>query len=145
MTKLDGIDPDEVFSEVPYEKGYLFLRALEEQAGRAAFDRFLRAYVSEFRFGAIDSDDFVRLVERELPGALAAVDGRAWLDGVGVPPGAPAPRARKLEAVEARGGARRRAGGGRDGGVGRRPSGSCTSSRCRGRSPAAPSSTRASR
>jgi len=101
VTKLDGVDPDEVFSEVPYEKGYLFLRALEAQAGREAFDRFLRAYVREFRFGAIDSDDFVRLCERELPGALAAVDGRAWLDGAGLPTNAPAPRARKLEAVEA--------------------------------------------
>ncbi|HEX6836131.1 MAG TPA: M1 family metallopeptidase [Polyangia bacterium] len=100
-TRLDGVDPDEVFSEVPYEKGYLFLRALEEHAGRAAFDRFLRAYVSEFRFGAIDSDDFVRLCERELPGALAAVDGAAWLDGAGLPANAPAPRAKKLEAVEA--------------------------------------------
>lgn len=100
-TQLAGVDPDEVFSEVPYEKGYLFLRALEAAAGRAAFDRFLRAYVREFRFGAIDSDDFVRLVERELPGALAAVDGKAWLDAPGLPANAPAPRARKLEAVEA--------------------------------------------
>jgi aminopeptidase N len=100
-TRLSGIDPDEVFSEVPYEKGYLFLRALEETVGRAAFDGFLRAYVREFRFGAIDSDDFARLCERELPGALAAVDGAAWLDGAGLPAGAPAPRAGKLEAVEA--------------------------------------------
>jgi aminopeptidase N len=99
-TKLDGVDPDEVFSEVPYEKGYLFLRAIEEAVGRAAFDRFLRAYVSEFRFGAIDSDDFARLCERELPGALAKVDGRAWLDGAGLPASAPTLRAAKLEAVE---------------------------------------------
>ena len=101
VTKLDGVDPDEVFSEVPYEKGYLFLRALEAHAGRAAFDRFLRAYVTEFRFGAIDSGDFARLCERELPGALAAVGAQAWLEGDGVPPNAPPERARKLEAVEA--------------------------------------------
>ncbi len=100
-TKLDGIDPDEVFSEVPYEKGYLFLRAIEEVAGRAAFDRFLRAYVTEFRFGAIDSDDFLRLVERELPGVAAAVGARAWLDEPGLPANAPAVRAGKLEIVEA--------------------------------------------
>jgi leukotriene-A4 hydrolase len=100
-TSLEGIDPDEVFSEIPYEKGYLFLRALEEAAGREGFDRFLRAYVREFRFGAIDSDDFVKLCERELPGALARVDGAAWLDGAGLPASAPRPRARKLEAIEA--------------------------------------------
>jgi leukotriene-A4 hydrolase len=99
-TKLDGVDPDEVFSEVPYEKGYLFLRTIEEAVGRVQFDSFLRAYVSEFRFGAIDSDDFARLCERELPGALARVDGKAWLDAPGVPSGAPAPRATRLEIVE---------------------------------------------
>ena len=102
-TRLDGIDPDEVFSEIPYEKGYLFLRALEEVAGRDAFDRFLRAYVRDFRFSAIEGDDFVRLCERELPGALASVDGAAWLEGVGLPPSAPRPQAARLHAIEALG------------------------------------------
>jgi aminopeptidase N len=40
-TRLAGVDPDEAFSKVPYEKGYLFLRALEEAVGRAAFDAFV--------------------------------------------------------------------------------------------------------
>ncbi len=52
-THLTGIDPDEAFSQVPYEKGYLFLRALEETIGRAAFTTWLQAYIAEFRFGAI--------------------------------------------------------------------------------------------
>lgn len=104
-TPLAGVDPDEVFSEVPYEKGYLFLRALEEAVGREAFDRFLRAYVAAFRFGAIDSDDFCRLCERELPGALARVDAAAWLDGPGIPPSAPRPRSARLSAVQALGAA----------------------------------------
>ena len=104
-TPLAGVDPDEVFSEVPYEKGYLFLRAIEEAVGRAAFDRFLRAYVGAFRFGAVDSDDFCRLCERELPGALGRVDAAAWLDGPGIPPSAPRPRSARLEAVEALGAA----------------------------------------
>jgi hypothetical protein len=102
-TKLDGIDPDEVFSEVPYEKGYLFLRALEEAAGRSAFDRFLMAWVKEHRFGSVTSDDFCALVERELPGALARVDAKAWLDGAGVPQNAPVARSRRLEALTALG------------------------------------------
>src|SRR6267143_3856368 len=33
-TELRGIDPDEAYSSVPYEKGYLLLRKLEETAGR---------------------------------------------------------------------------------------------------------------
>lgn len=102
-TRLDGIDPDEVFSEVSYEKGYLFLRALEESVGREAFDRFLRAWVTELAFRAADGDDFVRICERELPGALARVDGAAWLERPGLPATAPRLGARKLDAIVALG------------------------------------------
>ena len=35
-THLDGVDPDEVLSRVPYEKGYLFLCAIEAAVGRDA-------------------------------------------------------------------------------------------------------------
>src|SRR5439155_23233084 len=79
-TPLAGVDPDEAFSEVPYEKGYLFLRALEEAVGRARFDTFLYSYIQNFRFKSIDSDDFCAFAECELPGALARVDAPAWLD-----------------------------------------------------------------
>jgi aminopeptidase N len=98
-TPLDGVDPDEAFSEVPYEKGFLFLRTIEEKVGRARFDGFLRAYLGEHRFRAITSDDFVKTLERELPGVLAAVDGNAWLEGPGVPANAPEPRSTRLDAV----------------------------------------------
>jgi leukotriene-A4 hydrolase len=99
-TPLTGIDPDEAFSEVPYEKGYLFLRTLEEAVGRDAFSRFLRRYVEKFRFSAITTDDFLALAEDELPGALARIDAPAWIDGPGVPPGAPVLRSQRLEALE---------------------------------------------
>src|SRR5438477_12332617 len=49
-TDLRGIDPDEAYSSVPYEKGYLLLRKLEETAGRPAWDVFLRSYLGRFRF-----------------------------------------------------------------------------------------------
>jgi len=98
-THLEGIDPDEAFSDIPYEKGYLFLRTLEEAVGRARFDGLLRAYVREFRFGAITTHDFTQLCERELPGALATVDAAAWLDGPGLPGNAPAARSTRLDAI----------------------------------------------
>ena len=79
-TRLKGIDPDEALSEIPYEKGFLFLRTIEEQVGREAFDRFLRAYLQEYRFRSITSEDFVRTLERELPGTFENVDGRTWLE-----------------------------------------------------------------
>jgi leukotriene A-4 hydrolase/aminopeptidase len=100
-TPMQGVDPDDAFSEVPYEKGYLFLRTIEEAVGRARFDGFLRAYLQRYRFSAITSDDFVRALEDELPGVFDQVEGRAWLDGAGVPPNAPPPRSTRLDNVRA--------------------------------------------
>ena len=50
---LSGLDPDQAYSSVPYEKGYLLLRRLEEVAGRPAWDAFLRSYLDRFAFRSI--------------------------------------------------------------------------------------------
>src|SRR5260370_24025710 len=47
-TDLSGVDPDEAYSTVPYEKGYLLLRKLEEMSGRAPWDAFLNSYLPTF-------------------------------------------------------------------------------------------------
>jgi leukotriene-A4 hydrolase len=104
-TTLDGIDPDEVFSVVPYEKGYLLARALEEHVGRDAFDRFVATYVGTLRFRSITTDDFVALVRAELPGALEAVGAGAYLEAPGVPKLAPVARSPLLEQLDALGAA----------------------------------------
>ena len=99
-TRLAGVDPDDAFSQVPYEKGYLFLRALEDAVGRPAFDRFLKRYMDAFRFQSITTEELLGLIRAELPGALEAVNAPRWIDGEGVPPGAPAARSSRLEQVE---------------------------------------------
>ncbi|HZN95154.1 MAG TPA: M1 family metallopeptidase [Myxococcales bacterium] len=101
VTQLSGVDPDEAFSQVPYEKGYLFLRALEDAAGRDRFDAFLRAYVTRFRFQSITTADFLELLEKTLPGLAEKVNAQAWLHGEGIPAGAPQPRSRRLDDVRA--------------------------------------------
>jgi leukotriene-A4 hydrolase len=102
-TSLTGIDPDDAYSEVPYEKGYLFLRTLEEAVGREAFTAFLRKYVGKFRFQSITTEDFEAFCEAELQGALAKVGAQEWLRGTGIPANAPTPRSAKLDAVKAAG------------------------------------------
>ncbi|MFO0595115.1 MAG: M1 family metallopeptidase [Myxococcaceae bacterium] len=99
-THLVGIDPDEAFSVVPYEKGYLFLRALEAAAGREAFDGLLQAWLKQHRFGAATTDDFVHHVEARLPGLLAKVKASAWLDEAGIPADAPRASSAKLKQLE---------------------------------------------
>ncbi len=98
-TNLSGVDPDEAYSVVPYEKGYLLLLALEEAVGREAFARFLRVYLSTYRFSSITTDDFIALCDRELPNALAEIDGAAWIDGPGIPANAPVARSEKLDQI----------------------------------------------
>ena len=99
-TKMEGIDPDDSYSLIPYEKGYFFLCALESAVGRQAFERWLRGYLETFRFGAITTEDFEKNIEQGLPGALHKVDSRTWIDGVGVPASAKPPRSKRLDAIE---------------------------------------------
>jgi hypothetical protein len=100
-TKLDGVDPDEAFSVVPYEKGYLFLKTLEAAAGKAPFAGMLKKWLAGRRFGAATTDDFLAHVEAELPGVLAQVDAKAWVDGPGLPENHPVPKSSRLDAVRA--------------------------------------------
>ena len=99
-THLLGIDPDDTYSQVPYQKGCLFLCTIEQAVGRETFTRWLQSYLSTFRFQAITTDDFIAHLERALPGTLAAVDGMRWIDGEGVPDNAPRPTSARLEIVE---------------------------------------------
>ncbi|HUS66372.1 MAG TPA: leukotriene A4 hydrolase C-terminal domain-containing protein, partial [Kofleriaceae bacterium] len=98
---MEGVHPDDAFSLVPYEKGYLFLRALEDAVGRERFDGFLRGYIGHHRFQSLTSEAFVEYTRAHLPEALARVDASRWLDQPGVPEGAPAPRSSRLDAIEA--------------------------------------------
>ncbi len=98
-TNLAGVDPDEAFSQVPYEKGYLFLRAIEDAVGRPAFDAFLRRYLESHRFQALTTETFVAFVDKHLPGAMEKVDADAYLNKPGIPAGAPVPRSERLERI----------------------------------------------
>ena len=98
-THLEGVDPDEVYSSIPYEKGARFVAVLERAVGRERFDRFLRRYMDRFRFTSITTEEFVMFLEAELPGVATSVDADAWLHRPGMPAGAPVFRSEGLEAL----------------------------------------------
>lgn len=104
-THLLGVDPDDAFSKIPYEKGYLLLRTLEEAVGREAFDKFLAAYIDAHKWNTLTSEDFAAFVSAELPSSATRVNLDAWLNGPGVPSGAPEPHSSRLDAVTALGAA----------------------------------------
>lgn len=65
-TSLEGRDPDDAFSDVPYEKGYLLLRLLEETFGRETFDAFLRKWFDENAFESVTTAQFEKALDRDL-------------------------------------------------------------------------------
>jgi len=83
---LEGVDPDSVYSLVPYEKGAQFVLLLEDAVGRERFDAFLGKYIDTFRFQSITTDEFLAFLEQELPGVYAQVQGPRWVDGAEMPP-----------------------------------------------------------
>ncbi len=100
-TSLQGVDPDDVYSLVPYEKGSRFLTLLERTVGRQRWDRFVGAYMSRFRFTSITSEEFLAFVEAELPGVSATVGAQEWVYEPGLPANAPVFRSEALERLAA--------------------------------------------
>ncbi|MGH9802929.1 MAG: M1 family metallopeptidase [Blastocatellia bacterium] len=96
---LTGRDPDEGFTLVPYEKGALFLRQLEETFGREKFDQFLKAYFDHFAFQSITTADFRAYMQKNLfdpnPQLAAKVSPSLldeWIEKPGLPASAPKPQ-----------------------------------------------------
>jgi aminopeptidase N len=101
---LTGRDPDEPATEIPYEKGALFLAALEKAFGRERFDAYLRGYFERFAFRSLSSADFEADVRRHLlmtaPGVASRIDLHVWLDEPGLPGGVPEPRSERFNAAD---------------------------------------------
>lgn len=100
-TNLEGIDPDEALSCVPYEKGFLFAALLEQTSGRSRFDEFMRAYMNHFAFRSLTSEDFLAFLDEKLPGLSKEVDAHAWVYEPGLPANTPSFHSEKLENIEA--------------------------------------------
>lgn len=96
-----GIDPDEVFSTIPYEKGAAFIVSLEQAVGREVFDPFIKKYISTFRFQSLTTKGFVDFVKKELPAAADKVAIDEWLFEPGFPESAPSFSSSLLDAVDA--------------------------------------------
>ena len=60
----EGIDPDDGFSTVPYEKGYQFLIFMENLVGKDHFRNIMRIYIKEFRYKSVDYKAFKGVFEK---------------------------------------------------------------------------------
>ncbi|KAG7107081.1 Leucine aminopeptidase 2 like protein [Verticillium longisporum] len=89
-----GIDPDDAFSTVPYEKGFHFLYYLEKLVGRESFDKFIPHYFTKWARKSLDSfefkatflDFFNGLGDESIKNKVASIDWDAWFYKPGLPP-----------------------------------------------------------
>ncbi|WP_375437190.1 M1 family metallopeptidase [uncultured Hymenobacter sp.] len=102
---LTGRDPDEGLNDIAYEKGNYLLLMIEHLVGRPALDAFIKEYFARHSFQSIDTNSFVAYLRRELvdkqPGLEEKLQLDAWVNGPGIPAGAPPVASSRFEAVDA--------------------------------------------
>ena len=96
--KLDlrGRNPDDGMTSIAYDKGYFFLRMLEEKVGRKKFDLFLKSYFKKFAFQSMTTERFLSYLKENLDNKI---DFNAWVYSPGLPADAPVVETKALDRV----------------------------------------------
>eukprot|EP00455_Lapot_gusevi_P027779 TRINITY_DN294_c0_g1_i3.p1 TRINITY_DN294_c0_g1~~TRINITY_DN294_c0_g1_i3.p1 ORF type:complete len:644 (+),score=207.19 TRINITY_DN294_c0_g1_i3:72-1934(+) len=88
---MSGIDPDDAFSKIPYEKGSLFLLYLETLVGGPqAMQEWLRQYFTDYRGLSLHADQcrqhFLNFFSSRVSAdTLQQIDWQHWLKDAGLP------------------------------------------------------------
>ena len=101
---LKGRDPDEGSTEIPYDKGYFFLRLLEESVGREKWDAFVRKYFDTFAFQSMTTTKFLAYLRENLIQGDKALEDKlkidTWVYEPGLPDNSPKVNPKQFEIVE---------------------------------------------
>lgn len=101
---LEGRNPDEGVTSIAYNKGYFFLRSIEEKHGRDKFDAFLKDYFAENAFGSMDTDAFRNYItnyfKEKYNIALDSARFDKWIESEGLPSEVPQPVSERFENVD---------------------------------------------
>jgi leukotriene-A4 hydrolase len=101
---LSGRNPDDGVTEIAYNKGYFFLRTIEEKFGRDKFDSFLKDYFHNFSFQSTDTDKFISFIKNYYQSKfqIAITDEllNAWIFTEGLPEDCPQPKADRFVKVD---------------------------------------------
>jgi len=104
LLDLKDKDPDDAATKLAYEKGYFFLRLVEETVGRERWDGYLRDYFERNAFRSMTTERFVEDLRANLlsmvPGAEQKIDIEKWISGPGIPPNVPRVKSDAFEKVE---------------------------------------------
>jgi leukotriene-A4 hydrolase len=98
---LKGHNPDDGMTDVPYEKGYLFVVLLERTFGRDKIDAFLKKYFQVYKFKTITTEEFEDYIKTQLDTIqLDAIHLHEWLYNAGLPDNAPGFESKLFDSVE---------------------------------------------
>lgn len=101
---LEGRNPDDGVTDIAYNKGYFFLRLIEEKYGRDKFDAFVKDYFSDNAFKAMDTDGFIRFIttyyKDKFSIALEEPMFREWIFTEGLPKSCPQPVSDRFSKVD---------------------------------------------
>ena len=99
---LEGRSPDDGMTDIAYNKGYFFLRLIEETAGRDKFDAFIKSYFDTHKFQVMDTERFLEYLRANLvtPEMEKQINIQAWVYGEGLPANAPVVVSNELSQVD---------------------------------------------
>lgn len=100
---LEGRNPDDGVTSIPYDKGYFFLRLIEEEVGRERFDQFLKNYFAEYKFKVMTTENFLSHLQSELldSSQYQALRLEQWVYQSGLPDNLPQVESDRFKAVSA--------------------------------------------
>ncbi|HYG16681.1 MAG TPA: M1 family metallopeptidase [Bacteroidia bacterium] len=100
---LEGRNPDDGVSDIAYEKGYFFLRTVEEAVGMEKWDTFVKKYFDTFAFKTMNTEDFLVYLDTELlKGDMTLRDKiqvDKWVYQPGLPANCPQPKSGEFDKV----------------------------------------------
>lgn len=99
---LENRNPDDGMNDIAYNKGYFFLRTIEEKVGREKFDAFLKNYFQSHAFGVMTTEGFVDILTSELLSTeeAEAIGIEKWIYSPGLPSNTATVESVELEKVD---------------------------------------------
>ena len=88
---LEGRNPDDGVTSIPYDKGYFFLRLMEETVGRDRFDEFLKNYFQGHKFEVMTTEEFLDYLRANLltEEEFKSIRVKEWIYEIGIPDNLP--------------------------------------------------------
>lgn len=100
---LEGRNPDDGVTSIPYDKGYFFLRLMEETVGRNRFDEFLKNYFQGHKFEVMTTEEFIDYLRANLLSdeEFESIRVKEWIYEIGLPDNLPEVESDRFAAVDA--------------------------------------------